>query len=193
MSEGTITLSIASSVDGFIATEDGGVSWLEDFESGSEDDDGDGDAGNEDVGDGDAGSYEEFFADVDALVVGSKTYEQVLGFGEWPYGRKPTYVVTRRDLPRATDEVELFGGDPGALARRLERQYDHTWLVGGAQLAQEFLALGRVDQIRLSVVPVLLGSGIPLFDDDGETWGLTLQDVTSFENGIVELQYHVEA
>lgn len=176
MSTGIITLYIAASVDGFIATEDGGVSWLEKFQR-------DG---------GDEGGYEEFFASVDCLLMGSKTYEQVLGFGAWPYGQKPTYVVTRRDLPRTNEAVELFDGPVDELAERLTREYEHVWLVGGAQLAQTVLRSNRIDRLHLSLVPVLLGRGIPLFDDAGETHELTLLDTIARDSGIVELRYDVE-
>lgn len=178
MSTGTITLYIAASVDGFIATEDGGVSWLEKFQ--------------EEMDDGEEGSFEEFFATVDCLLMGSKTYEQVQGFGEWPYGRTPTYVVTRRDLPRANEAVELVDGPVDGLVERLEREYDHGWLVGGAQLAQTVLDSDQLDRLHLSVVPVLLGRGISLFDDAGDTHDLTLIDTTTRKTGIVELQYDVD-
>ncbi|MFD1511880.1 dihydrofolate reductase family protein [Halomarina rubra] len=174
MTAGATTLYIATSVDGYVAAEDGGVDWLEAF-------------GGEDS----AAAYEAFFAAVDCLVMGATTYEQVLGFGEWPYEERPTVVVTSRDLPRATDAVELYAGDLDALAERLTDEYDHVWLVGGAQLARTFLALGRVDRLRLSVVPVVLGAGVPLFDGDGDRTDLTLLDSTSFESGIVELDYRV--
>ncbi len=176
MSSGTITLYIAASVDGFIATEDGGVSWLEEFQ--------------EEMEDGEGG-FEAFFASVDCLLIGSKTYEQVLGFGEWPYGQKPTYVVTRRDLPRTNEAVELFDGPVDELVERLKREYEHVWLVGGAQLAQTVLRSDQLDRLHLSLVPVLLGRGIPLFDDAGEPHDLTLLDTITRDTGIVEMQYDV--
>ncbi|MGM0592814.1 MAG: dihydrofolate reductase family protein [Halobacteriota archaeon] len=178
MSAGTVTLYIATSLDGFVATGDGGVSWLEPFEEEASDR-------------ATATSYEEFFAGVDCLVMGSKTYEQVLGFGDWPYGETPTYVVTHRDLPRVDDAVTFYDGDLRELAGRLRRQYAHSWLVGGAELAQAFLRFDLVDDIRLSIAPVLLGSGIAFFDDAGTTHDLTLRDTTTFQNGIVELWYDV--
>lgn len=176
MSTGRTTLYVATSVDGFLAAEDGGVEWLDAF-----------------GGDDATEHYEAFVADVDCLVMGATTYEQVLGFGEWPYGERPTVVATHRELPLATDAVELYEGDLGDLARELAATYDHVWLVGGAQVARTFLGLGRVDTIRLSVVPVLLGRGIALFDGDGERTDLRLVGTTAFESGIVELHYRVGA
>lgn len=180
MTWGTITLYIASSVDGFIATEDGGVSWLEPFETGGD---------NED----DAGSYEDFFAGVDCLVMGARTYEQVLSFGEWPYGEKPTYVLTRREPPRANDAVSFVAGAADDLADGLADRYQHVWLVGGARVAQQFLRADRVDELWLSVIPQLLGKGVSLFGDSGERRGLDLIESTERENGIVELRYDVRA
>jgi dihydrofolate reductase len=167
-------LYIAASVDGFVADADGDVAWLDEYGDGESTD-----------------RYEAFFAGVDRLVMGSRTYEQVLGFGEWPYGSTPTVVVTRRDLPRATDAVELYAGDLATLARRLDREHERVWLVGGALLARAFLRQGLVDVLRLHVVPVVLGQGVALFDDAGERTALTLVDATTSESGIVELHYRV--
>ncbi|RRJ29109.1 dihydrofolate reductase family protein [Halocatena pleomorpha] len=177
MSSGTVTLYIAASVDGYIATEDGGVSWLDAFHEETEDD---------------AGDFEAFFASIDCLLMGSKTYEQVMGFGEWPYGQKPTYVVTRRELPRANEAIELFDGPVDGLVERLKGEYDHVWLVGGAQLAQTVLRSDQIDRLHLSRAPILLGGGIPLFDDAGETRDLTLLNTVARDSGIVELRYGVD-
>ncbi|WP_440772137.1 dihydrofolate reductase family protein [Natronorubrum sp. DTA28] len=178
MDEGTITLYIAASLDGFVATEDGGVEWLESYQDESDDT---------------GGGYEDFFGRVDCLVMGSRTYEQVLTFGEWPYDEKPTYVVTHRDLPLATDCVELFAGELRDLADELTARYEHSWLVGGAALSRAFLRQGLLDEIRLTIVPVLLGRGISLFDDGGIERGLTLLERPSSANGLVELRYGVDA
>lgn len=178
MTEGKITLYIAASVDGYIATEDGGVSWLEQYQDETETDDG-------------AGGYEDFFDSVECLVMGATTYEQVLGFGEWPYEQKPTYVITRRDLPLASSAVELFDGDLDSLARELKQQYEHIWLVGGAQIAQEFLRIDHVNTLQLSLIPVLLGNGIPLFADIDGPHDLRLIETTALSGGILELQYSI--
>lgn len=175
MSSGQLTLYVATSVDGFLADDEGGVAWLDEFEQ----------AANGDTVD----AYEDFFASVDCLVMGARTYEQILTFGEWPYEARPTYVFTHRDLPRATDAVEFVDGDAASVATDLRGTYDHIWVVGGAQLAQEFLRAQQIDDLRLSIVPVLLGSGIPLFAEKGETQRLDLLDTTRYSSGIVELHY----
>ncbi|KAB1196552.1 MULTISPECIES: dihydrofolate reductase family protein [Haloferax] len=179
MTESNVTLYIATSVDGYIADDDGGVGWLDEFEEDTE---------NDDI----VEAYEEFFDSVECLVMGATTYEQILGFGEWPYGDLPTYVFTHRELPQATDTVEFVAGDVDSVATELEEQYDHCWLVGGAQLAREFLRTGHVDDLRLSLIPVLLGSGIPLFTATDETRRLQHLDTQTFRSGIVELRYSVE-
>lgn len=184
MPTGTITLYLAISLDGYVADADGGVDWLEAYDS---DPDAPGSA---------AVAYESFFASVDALVMGSTTYEQVLEFGAWPYGEKPTVVVTSRDLPRATDEIEFVGLDDDEdlrrLAERLRGDYDHVWHVGGATLARAFLEEGLVDDIRLTIVPELLGDGISLFADGSTPHSLDHGETNTFENGLVELCYSVE-
>ena len=172
---GTIVLYVATSLDGFIATEDGGVSWLEPVQS------------------DDAGRYVEFFAGVDCLLVGSHTYVQILTFGEWPYGQKPTYVTTHRDLPLATEHVELVAGDLRELANELREHHERIWLVGGAQLSRAFLRSNLVDEIWLSVVPLLLGGGVSLFGDSAGEHDLDRTDFRSNADGIVELRYCVAA
>ncbi|WP_313692054.1 dihydrofolate reductase family protein [Halorarum halobium] len=198
-----VCLYVAASLDGFLADADGGVGWLEAFE--------------DEYPDGEPGEngYEAFFGTVDCLVMGANTYEQIVtefagdaedrapdadgggddGNGDdaavagWPYGDVPTYVTTHRDLPRASDAVEFFAGDVADLAADLDAEYDTVWLVGGAALAREFVRKNLVDEIRLSIVPVLLGEGIRLFAEDGPERSLHLVDETAFESGIVELRY----
>jgi dihydrofolate reductase len=172
--DGTVVLYVATSLDGYLADEDGGVDFLDPFDE-------------EDAPDG----YEAFLAGVNCLLMGSHTYEQVLGFGDWPYGDRPTYVLTTRDLPRAGESVELVAGDAAALARRLRREYGTVWLVGGAELAGSLLRAGAVDEVRLTVVPVVLGGGIRLFAGATGRHGLALRDHVARGAGVVELRYAV--
>jgi dihydrofolate reductase len=175
MGDGRITCYIAASVDGFIADADGGVAWLDAF---------DGDPGG-------AADYESFFASVDCLAIGSTTYEQILGFGEWPYGDRPTYVFTGRQLPRATDAVEFVDGPVSTVAAELEARHEHVWLVGGGRLIRSFLREGRIDELRLHVAPILLGDGVPLFGAGGDRRDLELTGTRRYDGGIVELRYDV--
>lgn len=178
MSAGRITLYIAASVDGYVADAEGGVDWLEEFQAESEED-------------GDVEGFPEFFASVDCLVMGATTYEQVLGFGEWPYDDKPTYVFTHRDLPAATEAVEFVDRDVADLSRELKRQYDHIWLVGGARLARAFLREREVDALRLFSVPILLGEGISLFAGEYPRQRLQLLDTEVHDTEIVEHRYEI--
>jgi dihydrofolate reductase len=168
---------MVSSLDGFIARKDNSVSWLEDsgavYEAGA------------------TVSAEEvsaFVKAIDCYVLGSRTYEHALELG-WVYGDTPTVVVTSRQLPAARGSVEFYAGDLTALVReKLAPRFRNIWLVGGAMLSQRFLELGLVDEIRLTVAPVLLGAGLRLFGEMPQTrWDL--KNVTAYRNGFVELHY----
>ncbi|WP_435075128.1 dihydrofolate reductase family protein [Halorubrum sp. HHNYT27] len=173
-----ITLYIATSVDGYVADADGSVDWLDEFQT-------------EPDGDGEAEAYAEFFETVDCLVMGATTYEQVLSFGEWPYGDKPTYVFTHRNLSPATEAVRFVSREVADLVPELRRRYSHVWVVGGAHLAQSFFREREIDAIRLSFIPILLGDGIPLFSGGYDEQRVDLVGTTVFDSGIVEHQYEV--
>jgi dihydrofolate reductase len=165
-----------SSLDGFIARHDNSVSWLDDLGDVYE-----------------RGVSEESAADVvkaiDCYVLGSRTYEHALELG-WPYGDTPTVVTTTRELPRTRKSVEFYSGDVKRLVDEiLVPRYRNIWLVGGALLCQNFLKLGLVDEIRLAIVPVLLGDGLSLFGNSGAEMRWRLQDVVAYKSGIVELSY----
>lgn len=162
---------VAVSLDGYLAAEDGTVSFLDEF--GSEEYD-----------------FHGFLDGIDALVMGSTTYEQVLGFG-WPYGDRPCLVLTSRTLPEAEGATLTFSGDDTAVAlpRFAETFERGVWIVGGGRVITDALAAGIVDVLELYVMPVALGSGIPLFADP---WSgdLDLIDAHAFTNGVVRLHYH---
>jgi dihydrofolate reductase len=105
------------------------------------------------------------------------------------YGDTPTVVVTGRKLPSTRNSVEFYSGDLKALvAEKLTPRYRNIWLVGGAMLSQRFLDLGLVDEIRLTIAPVLLGDGLRLFGSLTEKrWNL--KNVVAYKNGFVELSY----
>ena len=167
-----VKLFIATSLDGFIAERDGGVDWL--------------------FTDDDYG-YTAFFDSIEALIMGRRTYEQVLGFGEWPYGEKPTYVFTRGVSGGDHPHVEFVSSDAGPLVEELRRRSSgDIWLVGGAALVSVFRELHLIDEYILSVHPVLLGDGIPLFERPQPRESLRLREELSFESGLVQLRYTVE-
>jgi dihydrofolate reductase len=174
----TVTLHMVSSLDGFIAKKDNSVSWLENAGSVY-----------------DAGvsiSQEEaaaFVKAIDCYVMGSRTYELALELG-WPYGDTPVVVVTGREWPPARKSVEFYSGDLETLVDvKLAPVYRNIWLVGGAMLCQRFLELGLVDEIRLTIAPVLLGGGLRLFAGSLPEARWDLKNVVAYKNGFVELSY----
>jgi dihydrofolate reductase len=176
----TVTLHVVASLDGLIARNDNSVSWLDISGAGYE-----------------GGVSEESVAEVtktiDCYVLGSRTYEHALQLG-WPYGDTPTVVVTHRQLPSTRQSVEFYSGDLERLVDEiLAPRYQNIWLVGGAILCQSFLRLDLVDEIRLAVMPVLLGDGLRLFGNFGTETRWQLKDVVAFKNGLVELVYGRES
>ena len=171
----TVTLHVVSSLDGFIARLDNSISWL----------DSPGDAYERGVSEDSAA---DLVNAIDCFVLGARTYEHALQLG-WPYGETPTVVVTKRELPSTRASVEFYSGDLTRLIEeRLAPRYRNIWLVGGAVLCQSFLELGLVDEIRLSIAPVLLGDGLRLFGSSPEErW--SLKDVVAYKTGFVELVY----
>lgn len=168
-----IILYIAVSLDGFIADQDGGIDWLSVVEDEQED-----------------YGYARFYDSVDALLMGSHTYQQVLGFGDWPYPGKQTYVMTCRALPCERDDVTLVSNDIRQATEHLARQnHQHIWLVGGGQLATSFHRHKLIDEYRLFIIPVTLGAGIPLFTGQQEMQQLDLKYSSSYPKGVVEMRY----
>jgi dihydrofolate reductase len=164
---------VAASLDGYIATPDGGVDWLSELEH-----------ADEDYG------YSEFLASVDALIMGSATYEQVLGFGEWPYGGKPCWVLSTRSLEPATPTTTITSQTPTELVAGLaERGVERAWLVGGAALAASFRSEGLISEYIVSVMPIILGGGIHLFSGPGPQEPLALVEAKPYESGVVQLTY----
>ncbi len=172
----TVTLHVVSSIDGFIARNDNTVSWLETTDQVYE-----GGVAETNV--------EEVVTAIDCYVLGSRTYEHALVLG-WPYGDTPTVVVTNRKLQSARKSVEFYSGDLTTLVNEiLGPRYGNIWLVGGALLCQSFLRLGLVDEMRLMVMPVLLGEGLRLFDHCSAETRWRLKNVVGFKSGMVELWY----
>jgi len=173
---------MVSSVDGMIAKKDNSVSWFETpdhYEKGI-------------TGE----NPEEFLKTIDCYVMGSRTYEHALELSRsygWAYGDTPTIVVTHRKLPVERDNITFYSGDLNKLVNeRLKPNYRNVWLAGGAILAKDFIRLKLADEIRLSVLPIILGDGIPFFNHIGEEQALHLKDVMAYKNGMVELCYEVK-
>ena len=152
-----VTIHMVASLDGFIARKDGSVDWLETsdkFEG----------------GDTLAPEFvEAFLKTIDCYVMGSRTYETALAFEAkglgWSYGDKPTFVLTRRELRKTRDTVEFYSGDLARLVNeRLKPNFRSIWFVGGGEVSGECLRLGLADEVRYSIMPILIGEGISFFD-----------------------------
>jgi len=165
---------VATSLDGYIATEDGSVDWLSHF-----------DTSGEDHGAG------KLNASVDALLLGSGAYEFALKLGQWPASDKPSWVFTRRDLAVLHPSITLTSDTPVQVVKMLAaRGFRRAWLMGGGKLAASFHAGQLISRYIISVIPVLLGNGIPLFASHACSMDV-LRFVTArpFGSGIVQLTY----
>lgn len=156
---------VAVSQDGFIADKDGEVAWLEPFHSA-------------DYG------YEQFLASIDLLLIGRTTYDQILGFGDWPYPGKDTFILTTRDLTDPPTGVAPWRDTPGTLERHLRKKPGRCWLVGGGQSMEAMHNVGFVHTVELFLMPVTLGAGIPLWPTSDPTTNWTRTTVQQFRNGV---------
>jgi dihydrofolate reductase len=165
---------VASSLDGYIATADGGVDWLSRFH-----------VSDEDHG---AGKLQ---ASIDALLLGSHTYEFALKLGQWPSPDKPSWVFTKRDLPILHPSISLTSHSPSEVLDDLaKRGFRKAWLMGGGKLAASFHVSGLISDYIISVFPVLLGSGIPFLAPHSSAQDtLSLVTAQPFKSGIVQLTY----
>lgn len=175
---------VAQSLDGYIAESDGGLDWLLGY-------------GGESKGDASRatdGGYDEFFAGVGAVTMGSATYEFILSEvnGGWPYEGIPSWVFTSRSLP-VPEGVDLrFANERvgEAHGEMLEAAGERNlWVVGGGDLASQFAEEGLLDELLVTVVPVVLGDGLPTFARRLEGEQLRLTGSRSFRNGMTELRY----
>jgi dihydrofolate reductase len=179
-----VTIHMAASLDGFIARRDGSVDWLEtsdSFESG--------DTMTQE-------SMEEFLRTIDCYVMGSRTYETALDFEAkglgWSYGNKPTFVLTSRELRKTRNTVEFHSGDLERLMEeRLKPNYGSIWFVGGGEVSGECLRRGLADEVRYSIMPILIGSGIAFFERLDTDVALHLVEVKAYKSGMVALRYEV--
>jgi dihydrofolate reductase len=184
----------AASLDGHIAEADDSLDWLLNYEGSFE---------GEEVEPGpmaEGGSYERFYEGVGALISGSTTYEFVLDHlaqdADWPYSGKPCWVLSSRDLPVPTGE----GIDVRIVNTNVAEIYDeliaaagerNLWIVGGGNVASQFANEGLLDEVLVTVVPVVLGAGKPLFDRRLPGGPMQLMGTRTFATGMVELRYQI--
>jgi dihydrofolate reductase len=182
--ESRVTIHMAASLDGFIARKDGSVDWLETsdhFEGGEV-------MAPE--------SVTEFLRTIDCYVMGSRTYETALDFDArglgWAYGDKPTFVLTHRELRKTRSTVEFYAGDLERLIDdRLKPNFRSIWFVGGGAVAGECLRRGLADEVRYSILPILIGDGVAFFERLDRDVSMHLLEVKAYESGSVALRYEV--
>jgi dihydrofolate reductase len=177
-----VTIHMVSSLDGIIAKKDNSVSWFETsdyYEKGITEQD-----------------MEDYLKTIDCYVMGSRTYEHALELSKdfgWPYGEVPTIVLTHRDLPTERKNIEFYSGDLYKFVNeRLKLNYKNIWVVGGAKIAKDFIRLKLANEIRLSVIPIILGDGTLFLDHTGQEQALHLKGVTAYKSGMVELWYEIK-
>ena len=181
----------AMSLDGYVAESDDTLAWLMEYEGSFE---------GEGTEPGGRGGYERFYEGVGALVSGSVTYEFILGHmaegDEWPYKGKPCWILSSRDLPVPDGD----GVDVRIVDAKVPELHDemiaaagerNLWVVGGGNVASQFADEGLLDELIVTVVPVVLGEGKPLFDRRLPGGPMQLTGTTTFDSGMVELRYEI--
>ena len=171
-----ITYYVASSLDGYIAKKDGDVSWLDELGISLKE-----------------AGYDDFYSTVDALVIGRKTYEIICNFGQWPYGDKPIWVCSRKNIKPVTGcNLQLATTPESVYQSAREMNLKHLWLVGGGSLASSFQQQNLLTHINLSLMPIILGSGIKLFDTLPTPALLSKEKSKPHGSGMVQLKYTIK-
>jgi dihydrofolate reductase len=173
----TASVFVGTSLDGFHARPNGDLDFLP-------------------AGGGEPHGYDEFIASVDAIVIGRKTFETVLGFGGWPYGDKRVVVLSRRPLdfsPVRGGVVEQMAGEPAEIVSRLAASGARHLYVDGGVTIQGFLRAGLIQRLVITRVPVLIGEGIPLFGSLPGDVRLRHVATRHFPSGLVQSEYAIDA
>ncbi len=177
-----VTIHMVSSLDGMIAKKDNSVSWFETadyYEKGTAEQ-----------------NAAEFLKTIDCYIMGARTYEHALELSKsygWAYGDKPTIVVSHSNLPVHRQNIECYSGELVTLMNeKIKPNYRNVWLVGGPKLVKDFMHLQLADEIRLTVLPIILGDGVPFFERTGQEQELHLKNVTAYKSGLVELHYEIK-
>ena len=172
MTDSKVVLYIAASLDGFIAAEDGSLDWLTVHD-----------------GQGADFGYGAFYGSIGSMLMGRKTYEFVARSGDWPHADRPAYVLsTTRDT---LEHVAVRRGEIDAVLDELVAAHGRVWLVGRGGLVVQALRAGRLDEIILTVVPIILGRGLRLFDGDAGRIELRHLETSTWPGGLVQTRYAV--
>ena len=172
----TVSVFIGTSLDGFIARPNGELDWLLSFES-------------------EPHGYNEFFASIDALVIGRKTFETVLAFESWPYGDKRVVVLSNQPLDFSSVRggvVEQMAGTPAEIVARLAASGAHHLYIDGGITIQQFLRAGLIERLIITRVPVLIGEGVPLFGSVPNDIRLRHVATQHYPSGLVQSEYHID-
>ena len=169
---------IAQSLDGFIAKSDGSLDWL------------DHDSNGEDYG------YKEFMKNIDVLLMGANTFRIIREFNEWYYDEKRVLILskklTKQDIPeRLQNKVEISNLSPNEILFELKKNETKGIYVDGGKLIQSFLKEGLIDELIITQIPIMLGSGISLFGNLNKEIRLELNKAKTFKSGLVQLNYRV--
>ena len=173
-----IILFTACSIDGYIARPDGNLDWLTNFPN----------PDNLDHG------YNDLLANTSCIIMGRKTYEEIVGFGiEWPYKGIPTYILTANSEfnCKTPDTLILSGNLVEKVHRIRSEQEKNIWLAGGGQVVKYFLQNGLIDRMIISVIPIILGEGIPLFPGKSKETKFKLIENQLFSTGIINLTFDI--
>jgi dihydrofolate reductase len=175
-----VSVFVATSLDGFIARKDGSLDWL--------------DRANAQVPPGEDGGFKAFMASIDVLVMGRYTFDKVMSFGQWPYGKTPVIVLTTKPFtvePALQKTVSLSKESPEDLCERLGREgVKHIYIDGGLTI-QSFLRANLIDELTITLIPVVLGEGKSLFGPQEKDVVLKHIATNSFDFGFVQLSYQV--
>lgn len=173
---------MVASLDGFIAKKDNSISWFETkdhYEKGVEYTE---------------QQTNEFLKTIDCYIMGARTYEHAAELSKtygWAYGEVPTIVTTHKNLQAIRPNIEFYSGDLDKLVKE-KSDFKNIWVVGGASLVKDFIQLKLADEIRLNILPIILGDGLLFFDHIGQEQELHLKNITAYKTGMVELWYEIK-
>ncbi len=169
---------MAITLDGFVARKDHSLDWLMKQDT-----------------DGEDHGFEEFLARIDVIVMGSGSFRTVLGFDRWPYA-KPVIVMSRtmshEDVPAGLrGRVEITDLGPVALMNDLKARGIRRVYIDGGAVVRSFMQKGLISDLKLAIVPILIGDGIRLFGDVDQDIDLKLAGTKAFPSGLVEMLYSI--